>query len=304
MKNGSSKGASAIRIGISGWRYAPWRGRFYPAGLGAAHELAYASHQVCTIEINGTFYSLQRPQSFDRWRDETPGGFLFSVKGPRYITHILRLKDVEEALANFMASGVLALHEKLGPMLWQFPPNMQWDPGRFEAFFKLLPRNTEDAERLARKRGSRMRGRSVLQAGLQQPLRHAVEIRHPSFACKAFIDLLRHHNVAVVTADTAGKWPVLEDATADFAYVRLHGDKALYSSGYDATALAAWARRIDAWSRGTDPRGARLAAAPHCYGKPRDVFCYFDNDIKVMAPRDARALMARLKLPMQPEIAA
>jgi uncharacterized protein YecE (DUF72 family) len=291
---------SALRIGISGWRYAPWRGRFYPDGLPQAKELAYASRQVCTVEINGTFYSLQRPESFIRWRDDTPGGFVFAVKGPRFITHTLRLRDVEEPLANFLASGVLALREKLGPILWQLPPTLRWDAASIEAFLDLLPRDTLAAARLARRHGARMRGRSVTDTDAKRPLRHALEIRHPSFACPEFVATLRQRGIALVTADTAGKWPVLEDATADFAYVRLHGDKALYRSGYSAGAIADWARRIDAWSRGATPRGARLAGSRAKAAGPRDVYCYFDNDVKVMAPRDARALMSALRLPMQP----
>jgi uncharacterized protein YecE (DUF72 family) len=291
---------SAIRIGISGWRYDPWRGTFYPPDLPAARELSYASHQVCTVEINGTFYSLQRPESFAAWHDETPGGFVFAVKAPRFLTHILRLRNVEEPLANFLASGVLALREKLGPMLWQLPPTMQWDRSRIEAFLDMLPRDTEAAARIAHRHGPRMRGRSFVDTDARRPLRHAMEVRHPSFACPEFIDVLRQHGVALVTADTAGKWPLLEDATADFAYIRLHGDKELYSSGYTPQSIADWARRIHAWSRGTTPRGARLAGRRIRATPPRDVYCYFDNDMKVMAPRDARALMAALKLPMRP----
>ncbi|WP_427184976.1 DUF72 domain-containing protein [Bordetella bronchialis] len=291
---------SAVRIGISGWRYAPWRGRFYPKGLPQDQELAYASHQVSTVEINGTFYSLQRPESFARWRDETPGGFVFAVKGPRFLTHTLRLRNVEEPLANFLASGVLGLNEKLGPFLWQLPPTLQWEPARIEPFLDLLPRDTEAAAAMARRHGPRMRGRSLTETDARRPLRHAFEVRHSSFACPEFVAALRRRGMALVTADTAGKWPLLEDATADFAYVRLHGDKALYSSGYSEAAIADWARRIDAWSRGTTPRGARLAGPRGRATGPRDIYCYFDNDMKVMAPRDARALMSALRLPMQP----
>jgi uncharacterized protein YecE (DUF72 family) len=291
---------SALRIGISGWRYAPWRGRFYPKGLPQAQELAYASHQVCTVEINGTFYALQRPESFEHWRDATPGGFVFAVKGPRFITHTLRLRDSKEPLANFLASGVLALGEKLGPILWQLPPTLRWNAEVVEAFLDMLPHDTQSAARLARRHGPRMRGRSVTDTDARRPLRHAFEVRHESFACPEFVAALRRHGVALVTADTASKWPLLEDATADFAYVRLHGDKALYSSGYHARAIADWARRIDAWSRGAIPRGAHLAGPRSRSGGPRDVYCYFDNDVKVMAPHDARSLMSALHLPMHP----
>ncbi|MFC4275042.1 DUF72 domain-containing protein [Achromobacter aloeverae] len=295
----------ALRIGISGWRYAPWRGHFYPRGLPQTQELSYAAHQFCTVEINGTFYSLQHPASFLAWRDATPRGFIFSVKGPRYITHTRRLREIEEPLANFFASGVLDLADKLGPILWQFPPTMRWDPERFERFLRMLPRDTQAAARLARRHGPQVKQTDIPRTHPGQPLRHAVEIRHESFATPAFIALLRAHNVALVTADTAGKWPWLEDATADFAYVRLHGDKALYSSGYGARAIGEWARRLRAWADGRAAPHARLAAPDDlpsgAQAGHRDIYCYFDNDVKVMAPRDARALMQALRLPMAPE---
>ncbi|CAM3517069.1 DUF72 domain-containing protein [Bordetella sputigena] len=293
-------GKGAIRIGISGWRYAPWRGRFYPEDLPQDKELAYASRKVCTVEINGTFYSLQKPAFFEHWRDETPGGFVFAVKGPRFITHTLRLRNLDEPLANFFASGVLALREKLGPFLWQLPPTLQWDPARIEPFLDMLPRDTEAAARMAGRHGARLNGRDYTATDARRPLRHALEIRHPSFACPDFIESLRQRGVALVTADTAGKYPLLEDATADFAYIRLHGDQALYTSGYSEEAIADRARRIAAWTRGTTPRGARLAGPRTASTGPRDVYCYFDNDAKVMAPRDARALMSALRLPMEP----
>ncbi|WP_459618588.1 DUF72 domain-containing protein [Bordetella sp. 2513F-2] len=288
-----------IRIGISGWRYAPWRGVFYPEDLPQAQELAYASHQVPTIEINGTFYSLQRPERFARWRDSTPRNFVFSVKGSRYITHVRRLRDIEQPLANFLASGVLELGDKLGPFLWQFPPSMAYDPERFERFLELLPRDTDAASRLARRHDERV-GDAAVKAAAPARLRHAVEIRHPSFATPGFVALLRHHGVALVTADTAGKWPLLEDATADFAYLRLHGDKELYASGYGEAALRDWARRIRAWARGAEPRGARRAAPAAPRRGPRDIYCYFDNDVKVRAPEDARTLARLLGLPLAP----
>jgi len=296
-----STASGSIRIGISGWRYPPWRGSFYPPGLPQSQELAYASHQVPTIEINGTFYSLQRPEWFARWRDATPRGFMFSIKGTRYITHRLRLRGIDTALANFLASGLFELGEKLGPILWQFPPSMRFDAGRFEHFLGLLPHDTDAAARLAGQHDAHMNGRVALDGGPRRPLRHAVEIRHESFACPSFVDMLRAHGVALVTADTAGRWPLLEDATADFAYLRLHGDKALYASGYTEAALQRWATRIRAWARGREPADARRAG-PHsrqAYG-PRDIYCYFDNDIKVKAPGDARSLARLLGLPLAP----
>ncbi|MDP9044165.1 MAG: DUF72 domain-containing protein [Pseudomonadota bacterium] len=284
-----------VRVGISGWRYAPWRKVFYPAGLLQRKELAYASRMLPTIEINGSFYSLQKPSSYQAWFDETPDDFVFAVKGPRYITHMRRLKDVRAPLANFLASGVLALGTKLGPILWQFPPQMSFDPDRFDAFFRLLPHDTASALTLAQAHDERLAGRSWLEKTPSRALRHAVEIRHPSFADAAFVAMLRRHRVALVVADTAGRWPLLEDMTADFVYVRLHGDKELYASGYGDAALDAWARRIDSWRRGGQVPDARLASSRSDRAiRRRDVFCYFDNDVKVHAPYDAARLASRL----------
>jgi len=291
-----------IRIGISGWRYAPWRGVFYPEDLTQDRELEFASRHFPSIEINGSFYSLQSPSSYRRWRDETPPGFVFAVKGPRYITHMRRLNEVEKPLANFLASGVLLLKEKLGPLLWQFPPNLPFDAGRFEEFFRLLPRDTAAALALARRREARMHGRSALAIDRPRPLRHAVEVRNPSFVDVRFLELLREHGIALVVADTAGKWPYLEEMTGDFVYMRLHGDKELYSSGYSEQALARWARRMRLWADGGEPRDARRipGSGPPPEAARRDIYCYFDNDVKVMAPRDARRLAELLHLPLAP----
>jgi uncharacterized protein YecE (DUF72 family) len=290
------KDTSQARIGISGWRYEPWRRIFYPADLAQHRELEFAARAFSSIEINGSFYSLQAPSSWQQWYDATPDGFVFSVKGPRYITHILRLRDIERPMANFFASGLFNLREKLGPILWQFPPSLRYDAARFEAFLALLPRDTGTALRLARRRDARMHGRSVLRIDAARPLRHAVEIRHESFATPEFIAQLRAHGVALVVADTAGKWPHLEDVTADFMYLRLHGDKKLYASGYTDVALERWADRIRAWMRGREPRDARRAAGAARHGKPLDVYCYFDNDVKVRAPFDADRLMQLLRI--------
>ena len=282
-------------IGISGWRYPPWRGVFYPPGLPQHRELEYASRALPTIEINGTFYSLQRPESFRHWYEETPPGFVFSVKGARYITHIRRLRDIDAPLANFFASGLFNLREKLGPFLWQFPPNFRFDPERMKPFFELLPKDTEEALSLARRRERRMVGRVRLAIEAVRPLRHAVEIRNDSFLDETFVQLLREFNIALVVADTAGKWPYREDVTADFMYLRLHGDKELYASGYTDEALVRWAERIRAWREGSQPDDAHLIStnfAPR--HRPRDVFCYFDNDVKVRAPFDAQHLAEKL----------
>jgi len=287
--------AGDVRIGISGWRYAPWRGVFYPQGLPQRSELAFASRMLPTIEINGSFYSLQRPESYAAWHAQTPPGFVFAVKGSRYITHMLKLRDVGAALANFFASGVLRLDDKLGPILWQFPPQLGFDSERFDAFFAALPHDTAAALALAERHDERLAGRAWLAIDRARPLRHAVEIRHPSFVDPAFVALLRRHRIALVVADTAGRWPLLEDLTADFVYVRLHGDEELYASGYGDAALDRWAARIAAWRSGGQVEDARLASSrPPPRRARRDVYVYFDNDVKVHAPYDAAHLAARL----------
>lgn len=288
---------AGIHIGISGWRYKPWRGDFYPKGLKQKNELNFASRAVSSIEINGSFYSLQRPELYAGWYDETPKGFVFSVKAPRYITHILRLRDVEKPIANFLASGVLALKDKLGPILWQFPPSFKFDPERFETFLSLLPHDTEAALELAKGCEERMEGRSYLEIDRKRKLRHAVEIRNESFVDPDFIALLRKYKVALVVADTAGKWPYREDLTGDFVYIRLHGAEQLYTSGYTDEALDNWCQRIMSWSQGKQPADAHLISkAKPAARNARDIYCYFDNDVKVRAPYDARQLLRRLGL--------
>jgi len=287
-------GGGTVRIGISGWTYAPWRGNFYPPGLLQADELSYASRQVDTIEINGTFYGLQRPDAFARWYDETPEGFVFAVKGPRFITHIRRLRDVETPLANFFASGVLRLEEKLGPVLWQFPPTFRFSAERLDPFFAQLPRDTEAAAALADHRSEWLADRAWAKTAQRRELRHAIEIRHQSFLDPAFVALLRRYRVALVFADSVS-WPYAEDLTADFVYLRLHGSEELYASGYSDTALDHWAARIKLWAAGCEPNDPRLIApeADPARRVSRDVYAYFDNDAKVRAPVDARSLRAR-----------
>ncbi len=286
---------SRIRIGISGWRYGAWRGVFYPEGLPQKNELEFASRALPSIEINGSFYALQRPETYARWHDETPRGFVFSVKGPRYITHIRRLRDIEGPLANFFASGVFNLRAKLGPVLWQLPPGLRYDPATVAHFLELLPRDTEQALALARRREARMKGRARLAIDRKRRLRHAIEIRHESFLDASFIDLLRRYRVALVAADTAGRWPLCEDVTADFVYIRLHGEKALYAGSYSEAALERWAGCMRDWSRGSEPADARRIsnAAPPAR-RSRDVYCYFDNDVGAAAPRDALRLIDKL----------
>lgn len=266
-----------IRIGTSGWLYPPWRGVFYPPKLPHTKELEYLSSKLNSVEINGTFYSLQRPDSFRRWYAETPDDFRFAVKGARFVTHMKKLAGVETPMANFFASGVLALNEKLGPVLWQLPPNLGFDAERLAAFFALLPRSTDEAAWLARRHDARMTGRAVTTTDEDRPLRHALEVRHHSFKTAAFPELLREHAVALVVADTAGRWPLLRDVTADLVYVRLHGDVELYTSGYTEAALDKWAVEIRGWA------DTGLAVQVH-----------FDNDVKVRAPFDAMNLAAKL----------
>jgi uncharacterized protein YecE (DUF72 family) len=244
------------RIGISGWRYAPWRGDFYPRGLPQRSELEYASSRLSTIEINGSFYSLQRESSWKAWRETVADDFVFSVKGGRYITHMLRLRNAEAALARFFGQGVFHLGTSLGPFLWQLPERVTFEPEVVDSFLSLLPKVSPEG----------------------RPLRHAMEVRSHSFDTPEFFDVLDRHGVASVIADTAGTWPVIEHVAGDLVYVRLHGDTELYASGYTDESLDLWAARCRGW-----------------LSEGRDVFVYFDNDMKVRAPYDAMALADRLR---------
>ncbi|HEX3373472.1 MAG TPA: DUF72 domain-containing protein [Edaphobacter sp.] len=283
-----------VRIGISGWTYKPWRGVFYPQKLSQKKELTYAASLFPSIEVNGTFYSLQRPSSFATWRDQTPDDFVFSIKGSRFITHMRRLRNIEQPLANFFASGVLALGPKLGPILWQFPPNFQFNPELLEEFFTLLPNETHAAATLAKRHDERLKGRAFLDPGKRRALRHAIEIRHPSFVAREFITLLRRYNIALVCADTV-EWPLLMDITADFLYCRLHGSEVLYTSGYSDQALDQWAARVAAWANGNEVTDGEHASPTSARKRTaRDVYVYFDNDAKVFAPKDAQSLATRV----------
>ena len=285
-----------IRIGISGWRYGGWRGGFYPKGLRQKDELAYAARHFDTIEINGTHYSLQRPEYFAQWHAETPDGFIFAVKGSRFITHMKQLRDIEAPLANFFAQGVLRLEEKLGPLLWQFAPRFVFNKDKLDTFFSLLPRDTEAAAALAERHDHRLAGRAWTRTRKRRPLRHAVEIRHASCLDADFVALLRRHGVSLVFADTVG-WPYAEDVTANFLYLRLHGSEELYASGYEDEALDHWATRIRSWSAGAEPNDAELIDPDHRpKRRRREVYVYFDNDAKVRAPFDAQALRHKLGL--------
>jgi uncharacterized protein YecE (DUF72 family) len=285
-----------IRIGVSGWRYTPWRGVFYPEGLPQHAELAFAARAFSALEINGSFYSLQRPEYYAQWYAETPDDFVFALKGSRFITHMKRLRDIEVPLANFFASGVFNLREKLGPVLWQFPPNFRYDAERMRQFFDLLPHDTERALALARRRDARLKGRARLAIDEPRALRHAVEIRHASFLDSSFVDLLRSRGIALVVAETARLWPMTYDVTSDFMYLRLHGDRQIYQSGYGDKALERWAERIRAWHAGSEPSDAsRVSGSPPPTRGARDVYCFFDNtDVKLRAPVDARSLSLKL----------
>ncbi len=300
-----------IRIGISGWRYVPWRGVFYPPKLPHRQELTFAASQFPTIELNGSFYSLQRPSHYEQWAAATPPGFVFAIKGSRFITHMRKLREIRTALANFFASGILKLDSKLGPLLWQFAPSFRFNPDLLDEFFSLLPRTTDAAASLACEHDPWMMGRVCLECAHSRPIRHAIEIRHESFIDPEFIRLLRRHKIALVCADTV-EWPRLLDVTADFLYLRLHGSEELYASGYDDIALDVWAERIAAWAHGHEPReswkeghapdparshvpeGIYASSTPAPKRARRDLCVYFDNDAKVRAPFDAKSLIERV----------
>lgn len=277
-----------LRIGISGWSYRPWRKVFYPADLPADSELNFASRRFNTIELNASFYRLQTPQSYREWRQRTPPGFVFAVKAPRFLTHVKRLKDLQEPFSVFLASGPLALGTKLGPLLWQLPPNFRYDRERIQTFMANLPRSGADALAIAERHAKI----ETSEAFKRQRLRHALEVRHESFQDEDFIRLAREYGVAVVVSDGAGRWPMIQDITAGFMYLRLHGERMLYGGRYGEASLMEWARKINAWHHGGQPSDTRLILRE---GVPRrqsrDIYVYFDNDTKVDAPFDAQRLI-------------
>lgn len=282
-----------IRIGTSGWVYPPWRKTFYPEDLPQKKELFHASRHLTSIEINGSFYSYQKPSTYQHWYDETPGDFVFSVKGPQYITHINRLKNVKEPLFNFMASGVLLLKEKLGCILWQLPLSFVFNEDkvpRLETFFSLLPKTLGEAASLAQnsKRFTPHYPPEITKSS--QRLRHALEVRHHSFENPTFIELLHRYQIALVFADTAGKWPYMEDITSDFIYLRLHGDETFYDDGYNSDSLKFWAQRLQAWSHHKLPPHAQNLTDTPNVPDLKVAFIYFDNDLKIKAPWDAQQL--------------
>lgn len=262
-----------VRIGVSGWKYPTWRGDFYPTGLRQVDELTYLAQRMNSAEINGSFYSLKKPELYAGWRDATPEGFRFAVKGGRFITHLKKLIDPGPGLANFFASGPLALGESLGPFLWQLPEALHYDAARTENFLSHLPRTTADASALAQACDRRIVAEPYAQVPATMTLRHALEVRHDSYRDPSFTTMLGEHGVGLVLADTAGRFPQFDQVTTDFVYVRLHGPHRLYFGSYRPGLIRHWADRVDEWTR----RGS-------------DVFVYFDNDADGAAPYDAMAL--------------
>jgi uncharacterized protein YecE (DUF72 family) len=260
----------SIRVGIGGWTYEPWRGPFYPPGLPHRQELAHASRSVTAIEINGTYYSTQSPKSFARWRDETPDGFVFSMKAHRFTTNRRVLAEAGESVQRFIGSGLAELGPKLGPIVWQFAPTKPFDPVDFAAFLALLPGQVD---------------------GL--PLRHVLDVRHPSFMTPAYLALARRHGCATVFADSE-QFPCFADVTGDFVYARLMRSQADCATGYAGEVLDRWADAARDWARGATPAGAPLVAPPQDTGSPRDVFMFFINGAKERAPAAAQALIHRL----------
>lgn len=261
---------AAVRVGVGGWTFPPWRGSFYPPGLPHARELQHASRQLTAIEINGTFYSAQKPATFARWRSEVPEGFVFSVKASQYATHRRVLAEAGESVQRFVRGGVAELGDKLGPIVWQFMRTKAFEPVDFEAFLQLLP---------------------AREAGL--PLRHVVDVRHPSFRDPAFIRMLRRHRVAAVLTD-APELPQLGDLTADWVYLRLMCSQASQPKGYPPGELKGLAACTAAWAAGGEPAGVPRVTAGPAPRRPREVFVYFINGAKERAPAAAQALLSRL----------
>jgi uncharacterized protein YecE (DUF72 family) len=275
----TDEGGERVRVGISGYDYPRWKGQFYPPDLPRSRWLAYAAERFDAIELNGTFYSLKTPAVFRKWANAVPGDFVLAVKGSRFITHNLKLRHADQALANFLASGVLALGRKTGPFLWQLPATYRFDADRIDGFLGLLPEDSLAAADLARNHDGRVRGEPLAEASEVVRFRHALEVRHPSYFHPEFYEILRSRRCAFVIADSAGTFPSAEEVTADFVYVRLHGSESLYASGYRDEELAGWAERIGRWMD----------------GGVRETFVFFDNDANGHAPFDAMRLAARLR---------
>jgi uncharacterized protein YecE (DUF72 family) len=266
----AAKPKGVVRIGVGGWTYEPWRGSFYPADLTQKRELEYASRHLTSIEINGTFYGAQKPETFAKWRDETPDGFVFSLKAPRFAAQRAVLADAGRTIARFFAGGVMELEDKLGPINWQLMPTQEFDPADFEAFLKLLPK-----------------------AAAGRALRHVVEVRHASFRCAEFVALTRKHGIAAVIAGDSA-YPQIADVTAPFVYARIMGTQQKEQFGYSDKTLDAWAERARAWASGAAVDGLDCVEPQRADGKARDVYLYVISGHKVRNPAAAQALIARL----------
>ncbi len=274
MKRTHHAAAANIRIGVGGWTYEPWRGPFYPAGLAQKRELEYASRKLTSIEINGTFYGAQKPESFQKWHDETPDDFVFAIKAPRFATHRRALAEAGDSIERFFSSGVMQLKKKLGPINWQLPPTKKFDAKDFEAFLQLLPARIDD-----------------------QSVRHAVEVRHDSFRNADFISLVREHGVAVVMAGDS-KYPQIADLTAPFVYARIMGTVESEACGYSDSVLDVWTDRIQRWALGGVPEGLDTVAEPagprDGNKTERDVYLYVISGFKALNPAASMALIERV----------
>lgn len=269
----TGNGIMTVRIGIGGWTYKPWRGTFYPEGLAQKRELEFASRRLTSIEINGTYYGSQKPESFAKWHDETPEDFVFSVKAPRYATNRRVLSEAGESIERFFTGGLMELKAKLGPVNWQFMPTKTFDPADFEGFLELLPKTVE--------------GRTI---------RHAVEVRHESFRTPDFVAMARAHGVAVIFAGDSD-YPAIPDITAPFVYARIMGTREEEARGYPDDGLDLWAQRARQWSEGTTPAGLDPVSPQPAGGGPREVYLYVISGGKVRNPAAAMALMDRLGTP-------
>lgn len=282
-----------IRVGVSGWDYRDWEGGFYPDDLPRRRHLAYAARQFDTIEVNGTFYGLTTPDACRSWYRDSPADFVFSLKGSRYITHTRKLADARAALANFFASGPLELDDKLGPVLWQLPASLHFDADRVDRFLGLLPHDTHAAADLARGHDDRVED-AAFGPGANHRLRHVLEVRHDSYRVPELVRIARRHGVCLAVSH-ASEWPLVEEVTAGFLYLRLHGPGRIYESRYDEEALRHWADRIRAWHAAEEPEdAARITGRRPPPRKGRDVYAYFDNDGGGLAPRQAAALRGLL----------
>ena len=267
---GNARSEGQVRVGIGGWTFAPWRGTFYPAKLVQRRELEHASRQLTTIEVNGTFYGAQKPATYAKWRAETPDGFVFSLKAPRYVTDRRVLADAGRAIADFVHGGLSELGDRLGPINWQFPPHKPFEPADFARFLEQLPRDLDG-----------------------RPLRHVVEVRDPGFACVEFVDLVRRHGVAIVFTDSP-KYPSFADLGADFVYARLMRSEADRATGYATKELDAWAARAHDWAGGDEPADLPRIGPTMPPAGPRDVYLYFISAAKQRNPAAAMALIERL----------